>query len=67
MFYEKLLHPQILKAQKRQSSCQSFFALSGSVHLKAAHRMLMKFTPAADPIKLFFFDNEEFLCFLLLS
>jgi len=33
------------KAQKRQSSCQSFFALSGSVRIKAACRMLMKLTP----------------------
>ncbi len=33
------------KSAKWQSSCQSFFALSGSVHRKAACIMLMKLTP----------------------
>jgi hypothetical protein len=34
---------------------------------KSACKMLMKLTPVADPIKLFFFANEEFFRFLLLS
>jgi len=41
-FYEQLLHSQILKAQKRQLSCQSFFALLGSTRIEAALGMLMK-------------------------
>jgi len=41
-FYEKLLRAQIPKVQKIQPSCQSFFALLGSVRVKAAHKMLMK-------------------------
>jgi len=34
-----------LKSTKRQLSCQSFFALLGSAHTKAAHRTLVKLTP----------------------
>jgi len=30
-------------------------------------KMLMKLTPVADSIKLFFFNKEEFLCFSLLN
>ncbi len=33
------------KSQKRQSSYQCFFALFGSGHVKAAHKMLIKLTP----------------------
>jgi len=43
-FYEQLLHMQILKAQKKNDNLTVFFALSGSVCVKAAHRMLMKLT-----------------------
>jgi len=35
---------QIPKVQKIQSSCLSFFALSGTAHPKAARRTLIKFT-----------------------
>jgi len=45
-FYEKLLRAQIPKAQKRQSSSQSVFALLGSVRAKNACRTLVKLTPA---------------------
>ncbi len=45
MFYKQLLHLQIQKEQKRQSSYQCIFALLGSVHLKAARKPLMKLTP----------------------
>jgi hypothetical protein len=44
-FYVQLLHMQIPKAQKIQSSCQSLFALLGSAHIKAASKMLVKLTP----------------------
>jgi len=53
-FYEQLLCMQISKAQKIQSSCQSFFALSGSALIKAACRMLMKLTPGFN--QRFFFE-----------
>jgi len=36
-FYEQLLGMQIPKAQKIQSSCQVFFALSESAPAKSAH------------------------------
>jgi len=44
-FYEQLLHAQIPKAQKKTDNLTVFFALSGSVCVKAAHRMLIKLTP----------------------
>ncbi len=44
-FYDQLLHAQILKAQKRQPSCQSFFVLLGSAHVKAGCITLMKLSP----------------------
>ncbi len=47
-FYEQLLHTQIPKVQKRQSSCQSFFALLGSAHVKSVHTMLMKLIPGVN-------------------
>jgi len=39
----KCAHP---KSAKRQSSCQSFFGLSGSWRAKAARKMIVKLTPA---------------------
>jgi len=45
MFYKQLLHVKIPKAQKRQSSQQCCFALSGPTSLKAAHKTLAKLTP----------------------
>jgi len=33
------------KSVKRQSSCQSFFTLSGTMTAKAAHKALVKLTP----------------------
>jgi len=42
--YGQLLCSQIPKAHKN-SQVVSLFALLGSVHVKAAHRTLMKFTP----------------------
>jgi len=44
MFDEQLLRAQIPKAQKGQSSCQSFLALLRSARAKAARKMLMKLT-----------------------
>jgi len=44
IFYEKLLHVQIPKVQKIQSSHQHFFALLGSVHVKSALKILIKLT-----------------------
>ncbi len=44
--YEQLLQMQIPKVQKMQSTCQYLFVLLGSAHVKAAHKMLMKLTPA---------------------
>jgi len=41
MFHEQFLQVQILKAQKRESLCQSL----GSACAKAAHRMFIKLTP----------------------
>jgi len=46
------LRAQISKEQQRQSSCNSFFALSGSARVKAACRMLMKLTPGVNFINL---------------
>jgi len=42
MFYEKLLHKQIPKVQKRHLNCQYFFALWGSTLAKAARKTLVK-------------------------
>jgi len=44
-FYKQLLHTQIPKAQKRQSSQQCCFTLLGPTCIKAAWKMLMKLTP----------------------
>jgi len=44
MFYTKLLHAKISKAQKRQSSHHCLFALLGSEHVKAACKMLVTLT-----------------------
>jgi len=49
-----------LKSTKRRPSDQCLFELLGSA---SARKMLMKLTPVADPIKLFFFPNKEFLRF----
>jgi len=49
-FNSKLLRAQILKAQKIHSSCQSFFALLGSVHVKALGKMLVKLTPEGNDL-----------------
>ena len=47
----------------------SAFALLGSLLIKASHEMSVKLTPGpgVDPTKLFFFDNEEFFRFSLVS
>jgi len=60
IFCERLLHAQIPKVQKRQSSCQSFFALLGSALAKAAHRPMMKLTPGRqrDPFLDFRFHSR---------
>jgi hypothetical protein len=42
--YAQLLHPQIPKGQKLQSSHHIFIMLLGSVYVKAAHKMLVKST-----------------------
>ncbi len=47
-FCEQLLRTQILKVQKKQSSCQSFFALLGSAHIKT----LSKHVGGIDPLSL---------------
>jgi len=44
-FYEQLLHAQVPKAQKIQSSHQSFFALFGSVRVKSVRKMLVQSIP----------------------
>jgi len=44
-FYGKLFHADIPNSQKIQSSCQSFFALLRSAHIKSVHKMLVKLTP----------------------
>ena len=44
-FYNQLLHTQIPKAQKIQSSCLYLFAFLGSVFVKAACKMLVKLIP----------------------
>ncbi len=44
-FYTKLLHIQILKAQKRQSCRQYLLSLWGFTHVKATSKMLMKLKP----------------------
>jgi len=38
MFYKQLLSAQILKAQKDNHDFTVFFALMGSLHVKAAHK-----------------------------
>ncbi len=46
---------------KKDCDCLTvFFALLGSVRLKAVREMLVKSTPVTDLIKLFFISNEEF-------
>jgi len=47
MFYEQLLRAQIPKAQKIQSSCQSFCAFGICTHKSCSYKTLMKLTPAA--------------------
>ena len=42
---------QILKAKKEIDNLAFFFALLGSIHIKAAGRMLMKLTPGGNPVK----------------
>jgi len=44
MFYEQLLRTQIPKVQKKTDNLPVFFALSGSVWVKAAFRTSMKLT-----------------------
>jgi hypothetical protein len=44
-FYEQLLRAEIPKAKKKTENLAVFFALSGSVRVKAACRMLMILTP----------------------
>jgi len=39
---------QIQKPQKNTVKLSVFFALLGSVHVKASSKMLMKFTPKGD-------------------
>jgi len=51
-FYAQLLHAQITKAQKRESSYQCLFALLLSACPKAATKMLVKFTPVVDFINI---------------
>jgi len=51
--YKQLFSAQIPKAQKRHSQVVSLFALSGSAHIKAACRMLIKLTPVVDFINIF--------------
>ena len=51
-FYEQLLRPQILKVHKKTVKSSSFFALSGSVWVKGAHRTLMKLTSYVDKLNL---------------
>ncbi len=43
-FYEQLLHLQIPNAQKTVK-LSAFFALSGSLHVKAVHKMLVQLAP----------------------
>jgi len=45
MFYEHLLQTQIPKAQKDTNDLSVFFALLGSVCVKASRKMLVKSTP----------------------
>ncbi len=45
-FYVKLLPLQVPKAQNDTADMTVFFVLSVSASVKAAHRMLMKLTPA---------------------
>jgi len=66
MLYKQLLRAQIPKAQKIQSSCLSFVGFQ-DLRAKAARRTLMKLSRGVDPTKLFFFDNEEFFHFSLVS
>jgi len=39
---------KVPKVQKKTVSLSAFFVLSGSAHIKAAHRTLMKLTPGAE-------------------
>ena len=45
-FYEQLLCTKIPKAQKKLLNLTVFFALLGSVRIKAALRTLVKLTPS---------------------
>ncbi len=51
-FYEQLLRSKIPKVKKIQSSCQSFFALLGSMSVKAVRKTLVKLTPGINFIKI---------------
>jgi len=51
-FYTQLLPTQILEVQKSLSSHQWLFELLGSVHVKAARKMLVKSTPAVNFINI---------------
>jgi hypothetical protein len=44
-FYSKLLLAQSQKHEKKIDSLTAFFALLGSMHVKALHKMLAKLTP----------------------
>ena len=44
-FYKQLLHSQIPRAQKKDSQDDQLFALSGPVHVKAAHRHVDEIDP----------------------
>jgi len=55
------------KSAKRHWSLDCLFSFLESVQVKAACKMLVKLTPGVDPTKLFFFANEEFFRFLLVS
>jgi len=46
MFYEQLLHAQIMQGQKKTDNLTVFFMLLGSARIKAASRTLIKLTPS---------------------
>jgi len=52
---------------KKTDCLAVFFVLLWSGRVKAARKMLVKSTPVADPIKLFFFANEKSFRLFLLS
>jgi len=47
------------KCKKDSKVIRLFFALSGSVHIKAAHKMLMKLTPNKTLNRTFTCENED--------